>query len=99
MATGGRPLWYHTAVAEATSIVRGPAPYQLATVTAVQAVAGSARRAARVGRRRPFTRGRPICPARRGGAGSYRAASSRSRVTMASGLARRAQRASSAIAA
>ncbi|MFN8538769.1 MAG: hypothetical protein U0232_14985 [Thermomicrobiales bacterium] len=77
--------------AEATSTVRAPSPYQLATVTLVQAVVRSARRAARVGRRWPFLRGRPICaraaPARQGGVEPHR-------VTTAMGLARRAQRAS-----
>ena len=26
IATGGRPVWYQTAVSEATSTVRGPSP-------------------------------------------------------------------------
>ena len=99
MGTGGRPLWYHTAVAEATSTARAPSPYQSATVMAVQAVAGSARRAASVGRRWPFTRGRPRWPGERGAAGSYKAASERRRVMIVTGRARRAQRASSAITA
>ena len=34
--TGGSPLWYQTAVAEAISTVRWPAPYQWATVLGVQ---------------------------------------------------------------
>jgi hypothetical protein len=40
----------------------------------------------RVGRRLPFSRGRPVCRGGRGGAGSYRAASSRRRVRPQLGL-------------
>jgi hypothetical protein len=78
--TGARPLWDQTAVAETTSTVRWPAPYQSARVSGAPPVAGSAATAASVGWRRPLTRGPPRRPGRRGGAGSSRAASSRRRV-------------------
>ena len=51
---------------------------------AAQRVPASARTSARFGRRAPLVRGRPTVPGRRGGAGSYRAASSRRRVTQTS---------------
>src|SRR5262245_61999461 len=70
IVTGGLPLWYHTAVWEAISTVRAPCPYQSATSTAVQAVVGSAATCARVGRRAPLRRGRPIVWEARGGAGA-----------------------------
>jgi hypothetical protein len=56
-------------------------PYQPWTTTRCHAVVGSATRSVRVGSRAPLTRGRPLSPGRRGGGGSYRPASSRSRVT------------------
>ena len=68
--TGGRPLCYQTAVAEATSTARAPSPYQSAMVMVAQAVAGSVMHAAKVGSRGPFTRGRPSWPGVRGGAGA-----------------------------
>src|SRR5688500_2525300 len=56
-------------------------PYQPWTTTRCHAVVGSATRSVRVGSRAPLTRGRPLSPGRQGGGGSYRPASSRSRVT------------------
>src|SRR5829696_3859128 len=83
--TGGRPVWYQTAVSETTSTFRTPAPYQLGTRSGVQPVVGSPATAARVGRRLPLRRGRPTWRGRRGGAGSYSAASSRKRVIIVTG--------------
>jgi hypothetical protein len=68
--TAGKPLLYQSAVAEATSTLRSPSPYQSAIVIGIQAVFGSSATAESLGRREPFTRGLPSCPRRRGGAGS-----------------------------
>src|SRR3954470_13116505 len=57
-------------------------PYQPSTLIRCQAVAGSASCSSKLGRRAPLTRGRPSVPGIRGGAGSYRRASSRSREIM-----------------
>ena len=65
----------------AISTARSPPPYQCGTVMACQEVCGSARRRANAGWRWPTTRGRPIVPGARGGAGSNRRASVRSRAT------------------
>ncbi len=97
--TGGRPVWYHTAVSDATATARAPAPYQWAMVMLVQAVSGSARRAARVGNRAPLRRGRPCWRGRRGGAGASRAASRRRRVMTVTGRRREAHAARKASAA
>jgi hypothetical protein len=70
MGTGGSPVWYQTAVAEATSTVRSPLPYQLLTATGVQMLPGAFATAAKVGKRLPLRRGLPICFGLRGGAGS-----------------------------
>src|SRR3954466_6820473 len=61
---------------------RSARPYQPSTLTRCQDVAGSASRSSKLGRRAPLTRGRPSVPGIRGGAGSYRPASSRSREIM-----------------
>ena len=70
MGTAGSPVLYQTAVAEATSTVRSPLPYQSSTVAGAQTVEGSSATSDRFGRRSPLRRGLPICPALRGGAGS-----------------------------
>ena len=80
IGTTGRPAWRQTAVAEQISTTRSPSPYQPGTVTRCQRVVSSTSTSARVGRRAPLVRGRPTVPGRRGGAGSYSAASSRRRV-------------------
>jgi hypothetical protein len=41
MGTAGNPVLYQTAVADATSTVRSPPPYQSSTVAGVQVVEGS----------------------------------------------------------
>src|SRR3954447_10406845 len=81
IGTTGEPAWRHTAVPEQTSTTRSPSPYRPGTAISAQRVPASARTAERFGRRAPLVRGRPTVPGRRGGAGSYRAASSRRRVT------------------
>ncbi len=81
IGAGGKPEWYQTAVSDATSSSRGWPPYHSATVVRDHMVFGSASTALNVGKRRPFSRGRPICPGRRGGAGANRLASIRNRVT------------------
>ena len=53
--------WCQIAVPETNSISRSPPPYQPSTQTRRQAVLGSARRSARLGRRCPTMRGRPRC--------------------------------------
>jgi len=78
---GGRPELYQTAVSDTISSMRDLPPYQSVTVIGTHTVLGSASTALNAGRRRPFTRGRPICPTRRGGAGANRLASIRSLVT------------------
>jgi len=80
IGAGGSPEQYQTAVSEATSNSRDRPPYHSATVTRDQTVSGSST-ALNPGSRFPFSRGRPICPGRRGGAGANRLASIRSRVT------------------
>ena len=95
----GMPPWYQTVVSDATSTVRSPWPYQSATVTPVHTVVGSPARMARVGRRWPLRRGRPTCPGARAGAGSYSAASRRSRVTTVTGFAQERQAARNSRAA
>ena len=70
MGTGGSPPWYQTAVCEATSTVRGRAPYQVGVVSDVQAVRASAQATASVGRRAPLSRGRPLVRGPRSGAGA-----------------------------
>jgi hypothetical protein len=76
----GKPAWRQTAVAEQISTTRSRSPYQPGTTTRRQLVASSASTSERFGRRAPLVRGRPTVPGRRGGAGSYSAASSRRRV-------------------
>jgi len=68
IGAGGKPEWYQTAVSEVTSSSRDRPPYHSATVTRDHTVSGSASTALSAGKRRPFNRGRPICPGRRGGA-------------------------------
>ena len=91
--TGGRPLWYQTAVSEATSTVRGPSPVPVGDGERGPGGrrVGGARRERRAAAR-PSRAGGPSAPA--GGAGPARRAraSRRSRVTTSIGLARRAQR-------
>ncbi|SEN87896.1 hypothetical protein SAMN02799625_02089 [Methylobacterium sp. UNC300MFChir4.1] len=70
IGTTGKPPCRHTAVSEAISIVRSPAPYQPGTTTACQRVSLAARLGVSVGSRAPLVRGRPIVPGGRGGAGS-----------------------------
>lgn len=55
-------------------------PYQRASVTAVQLVAGWARTCSRVGSRDPTRQGRPFRRGARGGGGGHRWASRRKRV-------------------
>ena len=64
---GGLPECYHTAVSVAPSTVRGALPYHGARVSVLHGVSASANMASRVGRRSPFSRGRPICPGSRAG--------------------------------
>jgi hypothetical protein len=68
--TAGKPVEYHTALAQAISTVRSPLPYQLAILVIFQTVLGSSATTERLGKRSPFMRGLPIWPWRRGGAGS-----------------------------
>jgi hypothetical protein len=70
-------------------------PYHWATVSGVQTVAGSSATLAKFGKRSPFSRGRPMWWASRGGAGAYSPASKRSRVMKVIGFCRRWQRAKS----
>jgi hypothetical protein len=51
MGTGGKPVWYQTAVWELISTGRSWRPYHWATVSDVQAVAGSVARCSSVGSR------------------------------------------------
>ncbi len=60
MGTGGRPVWYHTAVADTTSIVRWGARYHPVPTTVVQEEAASHKTYCKVGKRLPFKRGRPV---------------------------------------
>jgi hypothetical protein len=76
----GGPACYHPAVAVAPATARGPWPSHYSTLTGVQRVFSSAHTASSVGRRFPVSRGRPRVLGGRGGSGSERAASSRSRV-------------------
>ena len=74
IGTGGLPQWYQTAVWEASSTTRTVPSYQ-ATGEAFQETSGKPSCSFpscsfRVGRRAPFTRGRPFWPGRRGGAGA-----------------------------
>ena len=68
--TANKPVEYHTAVSEAISTSRSLSPYHLAIVVGFQSVVGSSVTTERLGRRSPLRRGLPICPRRRGGAGS-----------------------------
>jgi hypothetical protein len=72
----GWPIRYHTAVPLVTSSSRRRPLYQR-TRTRGQLGCGSCRTGFSGGQRSPCTRGRPLGPRRRGGAGSYKAASSR----------------------
>ncbi len=67
-----KPVWYHRAVWETYSMVRSRFPYQRASLSAVQTVAGSACTWSSVGRRDPTMRGRPFWRGRRGGGGATR---------------------------
>src|SRR5215216_5144959 len=51
IGTAGNPVLYQTAVAQATSTVRFPPPYQSSTVVGVQVVEGSSATTERFGRR------------------------------------------------
>src|SRR5215211_2902478 len=68
--TANKPVEYHTAVLEAISIIRSPLPYQLVIVAGFQRVFGASATSERLGKRSPLSRGLPIWPGRRGGAGS-----------------------------
>src|SRR4051812_49843601 len=74
--TAGKPVLYQTALAETTSTTRSFAPYQLATVMVLQAVAGSWVTTERLGKRSPLRRGLPIWCGFRGGAGPLGGAAS-----------------------
>jgi hypothetical protein len=65
-----KPVLYHTAVSEAISTIRSLSPYQLVIVVSFQTVFAAWATTERFGRRSPLRRGLPICPGRRGGAGS-----------------------------
>ena len=93
--TAGKPVLCQTAVSETISTVRCALPYQLATVMVLQTVSGSSATTERLGRRSPLSRGLPICPGWRGGAGLYRAASSLRRVMKVIGFLSLRQRFSS----
>ena len=79
-APGADPQWYQTAVPVAISTARLVRPYQRVTVWRCQTVSASCSTWLSVGRRLPLTGGRPR-PGRLGGAGAYRLASRRNRVT------------------
>src|SRR5262245_53477209 len=85
MGRGGRPEGSHTAVAKTRSTNRSTAPDQPRPVAVCPPVAGLAKTAATVGSRWPCTRGRPVCRGFRDRVGSYRAASSRTRVMLERG--------------
>jgi hypothetical protein len=90
MGTAGNPVLYQTAVAEDPSTVRSPLPYQSSTVAGTQSVEGSLATTERFGRRLPFRRGLPICPALRGGAALVEcAASNLKRVMNVTGLGKK----------
>jgi hypothetical protein len=76
----GSPECRQTVVSEQTSTIQSPSPYQLGRATRREGVSSSASTSARVGRR-ALGRRSADSPSRRGGAGSYRAASRRNRVT------------------
>jgi hypothetical protein len=80
MGTGTPPVWYQRASPVTDLRRRSRSPYQRASVTDVQTVAGLARTWSRVGTRGPTMRGRPFWCGRRGGAGATRRASRRKRV-------------------
>src|SRR5215212_2216136 len=67
--TAGKPVEYQTAVLETISIVRFCLPYQFATMIGFQPVEESSATTERLGKRSPLSRGRPIWPGYRGGAG------------------------------
>jgi hypothetical protein len=69
LGSGAWPLWNHTAVCEQISRQRSGVPYQLLTMIDCQGVVASVSTWARLGRRLPFLRGRPLVPGWRGGAG------------------------------
>jgi hypothetical protein len=73
----GWPIRSHTAVPLVTSNWRRRPSYHR-TRTRCQAVCWALSTCSSFGKRAPLTRGRPLVPARRGGAGAYRAASIRS---------------------
>jgi hypothetical protein len=77
-------MLYQTAVPVAISTILFPCPYHWESVMLRQVVVSQIDIAFSVGCRAPLRRGRPRMPEARSGAGSYKAASSRKRVTIQS---------------